>query len=66
MSVKSAPFYWLICDGCGEKSTEGGDYDSWSDENGAIEDALNSDWVAQDGEHFCFDCQVDDSEGPEQ
>lgn len=54
MALKSEPFYWLICDTCGVKSTEGGDYGAWSDAQTAVEDAENSDWWTNDPwEHFC-------------
>lgn len=55
MSVKSAPYYWLECDheGCGLKSTYGGEYTAWSDESGAIEDATGSGWLIIDGKHYC-------------
>lgn len=56
MSVESAPYYWLVCDhpDCGEKSTEGGEYTAWSDQDGAMEDAFNSDWtITSDGKHYC-------------
>jgi hypothetical protein len=56
MSVKSAPYYWLICDepGCGAKSTEGQDYSAWEDESQAVESADCSDWlILPDGKHYC-------------
>lgn len=56
MSVKSAPYYWLECDGCGAKSTEGGDHSAWSDVNGAKEDAEGSDWSVEGGAHYCDGC----------
>ena len=32
MSVKSAPYYWLVCDapGCGVSSTEGSEFAAWA------------------------------------
>lgn len=60
--VKSAPYYWLECKGCGEKSTKYSDFTAWADPETAIEEATCSDWVGRDGEYFCPDCQFDDSE----
>lgn len=55
MSMQSAPYYWLECDhaGCGTKSTEGGEYTAWSDEDGAWADADGHDWLEVDGKHYC-------------
>jgi hypothetical protein len=57
MSIKSKPFYWLECDepGCGVKSTEGGEFDAWSDAHQAVDDADASDWLITGVAHFCFD-----------
>lgn len=56
MSVKSAPYYWLECDSCGEKSTEGTDYSAWSDEGDAYDQAYNHDWVRIPAGDYCPDC----------
>lgn len=56
MSVRSAPYFWLVCDypNCEEKSTEGGEYTAWSEADMAVEEAFNIDWTVTDkGEHFC-------------
>lgn len=57
MSVQSKPFYWLVCDhdGCGVKSTEGGEFDAWSDVDGAEEDAYNSDWGRVGERDYCLE-----------
>ncbi|QWY81346.1 hypothetical protein SEA_RIZWANA_49 [Arthrobacter phage Rizwana] len=54
--IASAPYFWIVCDDCGAKSTEGGDYSAWSDENGAWEEASNSDWGSVEGKHYCDGC----------
>ncbi|BCW61897.1 hypothetical protein [Arthrobacter sp. StoSoilB22] len=55
MSVKSAPYYWLVCDheGCEAKSTEGGDFSAWEEEDSAWEEAMNSEWSEVAGKHYC-------------
>jgi hypothetical protein len=59
MSLKSEPFYWLICDNCGAKSTEGGEYAAWGAADTAIEDAMCSDWLEHKGMHYCDGCSTD-------
>lgn len=56
MSIKSAPYYWVECDDCGAKSTEGGEHSAWSEGDMAWEEAYNSDWGAVDGKHYCDGC----------
>lgn len=55
MSIKSKPFYWLECDepGCGNKSTDGDEYDAWADESQAVDCAGNAEWLILDGKHYC-------------
>lgn len=59
MSLKSAPFYWVICDGCGAKSTEGGEYAAWESAGTAEQDALDSEWSEHKGKHYCDGCSTD-------
>jgi hypothetical protein len=58
MSLKSAPYYWLECDGCGVKSTEGSDYAAWADHGQAEDDATAADWYVRNGVHYCDDCET--------
>lgn len=53
MAIKSAPYYWLECDGCGEHA-EYGDYTAMSDEVGAVDAAYA--WTQKDGKHHCESC----------
>ena len=57
MSLKSRPFYWLECDepDCGVKSTEGGEYDAWSNSYQAFDDADSSDWLIIGDAHYCYE-----------
>lgn len=63
MSVKSAPYYWLVCDRCGEKSTEGSEHSAWSEEADALMVAEESDWMRIDGMDYCGTCLVLDADG---
>jgi hypothetical protein len=58
MSVQSKPYYWLTCDCCGEKSTEGDDYAAWSEEADALMRAEACGWMRIDGQDYCEDCLV--------
>lgn len=58
MSVKSAPYYWLICDCCGAKSTEDSEHSAWSEEADALMIAEESDWMRIDGKDYCWRCIV--------
>jgi hypothetical protein len=58
MSLKSAPYYWVECDDCGVKSTEGGEYTAWDDAGTAEQDALDSEWIQVAGKDYCYECSV--------
>ena len=65
MSLVSKPFYWIECDRCRVKSTDGSDYAAWADPGWAVEEAESSDWlIVSDSRHYCPDCTVwdDDSD----
>ena len=55
--IKSAPYYWVICDKCGEKA-EYYEVSAWSEESHAVEYAEADDWITVADKHFCLDCQV--------
>lgn len=44
MAVKSEPYFWVVCDGCGVSSTKGTDYAAWAGENTALIEAEESGW----------------------
>jgi hypothetical protein len=59
--IKSAPYYWIICDGCGANAQEG-DYSAWKEVEGAEAEAEASDWTIEGGRHLCPACQPDEDE----
>ena len=68
MSLKSAPYYWVICDGCGANSTEASEHSAWSEPGVALEDAENWDWtfyriLPHDAVHLCPDCTPKTGDG---
>jgi hypothetical protein len=65
VSIQSAPYYWLVCDDCATRSTEGGDISAWAEESGAIADALDALWTigGRGGApetlgHLCISCST--------
>lgn len=64
--IASAPFYWLLCDRCGVKSTEGQEYVAWQEQDQALDMAREADWLlTEDGRHYCPDCTTFDGEKDE-
>lgn len=57
--IKSAPFYFVVCDGCGRKANEYSDYEAWSDVDGAVFEATESGWTTDgEGRHHCHKCPI--------
>lgn len=76
MSVKSAPYYWVECDGCGAISTESSEHSAWVEAAYAIDHAMDVEWAeytaptsprpgvrAGDDIHLCPKCAPRDGEG---
>ncbi len=57
MSIKSAPYYWVVCDNCGVRD-EYGDFSAMSDSGQAVDLAIDADWSEQGGRHHCPACPV--------
>jgi hypothetical protein len=55
MPLKEAPYYWLECDGCGERC-EYGDFSAMADFGSAIDGALEADWTTDGEKYHCTDC----------
>lgn len=64
MSIKSMPYFWVECDGDGcDARCPSEDYDitAWGEEDQAIQDAEDSNWVlTAAGEFYCEDCTTQD------
>ena len=54
MSLKSAPYYWIECDGCEVKHQS--DFSAWSDPETAEEYASESEWTTDGVKWHCYDC----------
>jgi hypothetical protein len=53
--IKSAPYYWVECDNCGERC-EYGEFSAFANSGAAIDSATDSDWTSQGERHHCPDC----------
>lgn len=55
MSIKSAPYYWVECDGCGARC-EYGDFSAMADPGAAVDGAYDDEWSVQGERHHCPSC----------
>jgi hypothetical protein len=55
MTIKSAPFYWAVCDRCGQRH-EYTDYFAWDDIDTVNEYADDSNWHVEGSNHICEEC----------
>jgi len=54
MTIKSAPYYFVVCDGCGKNAQEGQEFTAWSNKGSAVDGATDADWLTtEDGRHWC-------------
>lgn len=57
MAIKSAPYYWLECDGCGTRHEPGGgEYSALASAADAIDDAIADDWSTDGERYHCTSC----------
>ena len=62
--IVSEIFYGVKCNRCGEQY-EDGEHSFWSDESGAVENAMESEWIEEKGKHYCSECYEQDEETEE-
>lgn len=53
--IVSDTFYGVKCNRCLELF-EDGEHSFWTDEYGAVENAIDSEWMEQNGKHYCTEC----------
>ena len=53
--IVSEIFYGVKCNRCG-KQYEDGEHSFWSDEDNAIDNAMESEWIEEKGKHYCPEC----------
>lgn len=62
MSIKTVEMFTVICDNCGVDVAKDQEYSCWNDEGYAEEQAMESDWIEENGNHYCDDCYEYDDE----
>lgn len=61
--IKEVKMYTVVCDNCGEDIGSTEEYSCWNDEGYALDNAIESDWIEEEGNHYCPDCvQYDDND----
>lgn len=55
MSLRSAPYYWVECNNCGERC-EYDDFSAMSTPGQAVGLAVDADWSEQGERHHCPEC----------
>ncbi len=55
MSVRSAPFWWVVCDGC-QGRIDYGEFSALVDAEQAVDIAEESEWTTHGQTHHCPDC----------
>lgn len=53
--IVSETFYGVKCNRCLELF-EDGEHSFWTDECGVVENAIDYEWIEQDGKHYCTEC----------
>jgi len=48
-------FFGVKCNRCGDVCSDG-EHEYWSDEDNALENAINSDWLGYKKKHYCGNC----------
>ena len=69
MALKSEPYYWIVCDRCGQRC-DYGDFSAWAQADVAADGAEQSDWLtvevdSGEDKHFCDRCIVMGEDGME-
>jgi hypothetical protein len=55
VSIASKPYYWLVCDDCGQ-SADYGDFSAMAEPGEAVDSAINSGWTTDGEKHHCPSC----------
>jgi len=56
MAIEKVEMYTVVCDHCGEDIGSSSEYSCWNDDTYAEENAMESEWVKENGKHYCPDC----------
>ena len=58
MSVKEVTMYRVECDGCGKGNDANSTFFAWADEEAALFEAAESEWLVNDDGQWCPDCYI--------
>lgn len=58
--IEKVEMYTVVCDHCKKNIGEDQDYSCWGDESTAEDNAMNSDWIEEEGRHYCDLCYITD------
>lgn len=57
MSIRSAPYYWVECDNCGERAEySGGEISAWKEAAQAVDGVVDDEWSIHGDKHHCPRC----------
>lgn len=56
MAIEKVEMFTVICDNCKEDIGSSDDYSCWNDKDIAEENAMENDWLKQNGKHYCPSC----------
>lgn len=57
MSLKEAPYYWVVCDECGVSANAETDYAAWAEPGTAYDSAIDAEFsLGIDGKDYCWKC----------
>lgn len=54
--IKSASYYWVVCDLCGANAQEHSEHSAWSDDDVAEDAAIDAGFTTDGTRHHCDRC----------
>jgi len=60
MSLKSASYYSVECDGegCDANAQECGEFSAWAQADYALDEAISNGWLEVKDKHYCEECRA--------
>lgn len=56
MAIEKVEMYTVVCDHCKKDMGSTDDYSCWNDDTYAEERAMESEWIKENGKHYCPEC----------
>jgi len=54
--IAEITMYTIECDSCKATIGQDSEYSCWNDENYALDEAIDHDWIEHEGNHYCPNC----------